>query len=286
MEQLGIVGAGPGGADLLKTFLAIPGIKVIGIADPNPQSPGLVLAREHRIFTTSNYHDIINKPGKKIIFDATGVPKVAKDLAELADETNIVICPEVGKLIWTMVDVKEETNRALVKESDTLLSFIEEGLEHLEVINNEHGKTLQEAVEEIKRLAKITSESQVLIQETAGVMQIIRNVADQTRILGINASIESARAGEHGRGFGVVADSIHELSASSIRSVQSATHTMDNIRQALQNISDSVEQVVGDIQRIEEHQMRLTHELHSSLEEMSQSANKLGEIAGYTKKQR
>ena len=139
-------------------------------------------------------------------------------------------------------------------------------------------------MEEIQKLAKLTSESQALVQETASIMRLIRNVADQTRILGINASIESARAGEYGRGFGVVADSIHELSASSIKSVQSVSGTMESIRQALQSIGNSVEQVVADIQRIEENQMHLTQELHSSLEEMMQSAGKLGDIAGYKKK--
>ena len=125
MEQLGIVGAGPGGADLLRTFLAIPSVKVIGIADPNPQSPGLVLAREHRIFTTANFRDILGKPGKKIIFDATGVPKVAAELAKEANDTTVIICPEVARLIWEMVEVKETINKALITESDTLLSFIE-----------------------------------------------------------------------------------------------------------------------------------------------------------------
>ena len=283
MEQLGIVGAGPGGADLLRSFLAIPSVKVIGIADPNPQSPGLVLARKQGIFTTSNFRDLVSKPGKKIIFDATGVPKVAAQLAQEANETTVAIRPEIAKLIWEMVDIKEAVNRALIKESDTLLSFIEQGLEHLEVINSDHGKALQKAVEEIQQLAKLTSESQALIQETASVMQLIRNVANQTRILGINASIESARAGEHGRGFGVVAESIHELSASSIKSVQSVSGTMENIRQTLQNINDSVDQVVADIQRIEAHQVHLTQELHSSLEEMVHSASKLGEIAGHTR---
>lgn len=280
MEQLGIVGAGPGGADLLRTFLVIPSVRIIGVADPNPQSPGMVLAREHRIPTTSNFQDLVVKPGKKIIFDATGIPKVAEELAKAENDDTIIICPAVAKLIWEMVDVTEAKNRGLIKESDTLLAFIETGLEHLEVINSDHGRALQEAVSEIRTLEKITSESQVLIEETAGVMQIIRNIANQTRILGINASIESARAGEYGRGFGVVAESIHDLSANSIRSVQSATGTMDGISEALKSIAASVEQVVGDIQKIEQHQMRLTQELHSTLEEMVESASKLSNLAG------
>lgn len=280
IEQLGIIGAGPGGADLLRTFLTTPNVRLIGIADPNPSSPGIVLAKQHKIFSTANFQDLLNKPGKKILFDATGIPAVTDKLLEAADDTTIVVRPEVAKLIWEMVDAREEVNTTLAHESDTLLSFIEKGLEHLEILNNEHGKTLQTAVDEIKDLSKLTEESQTLIQETTNIMNLIKNVANQTRILGINASIESARAGEHGRGFSVVADSIHQLSATSLKSVQSVSETMESIREVLQGISNSVEKIVADIQDIEVNQETLTQELHISLEEMVKSAEKLSTIAG------
>ena len=71
-------------------------------------------------------------------------------------------------------------------------------------------------------------------------MEIIRKVADQTRILGINAAIESARAGEHGRGFSVVADAIHNLSAQSVKSVQSVGGTIQDIYAALSAIANQL----------------------------------------------
>ena len=110
--------------------------------------------------------------------------------------------------------------------------------------------------------------------------RIIKNWADKTRILGINAAIESARAGEHGRGFGVVADSIHELAASSVKSTQSVSTTIDDIQKALETITQSVQHVVKDIKNLEQDQMILTQELHSSLEEMGASAQKLQSVAG------
>ena len=283
MEQLCIIGAGPGGANLLKTFLTNPNVRVIGVADPNPRSPGIILAKQHRIFTTTDFHDLVSRPGKKMLFDATGVPSVAAALEKVADETNIVVPPEVAKLVWEMVESIEAVNRALINESDTLSSAIEQGLEHIETLNLSHEQSIHHTVTEIQALSQLTEESQALVRETATVMGLIKNMADQTRMLGINASIESARAGEYGRGFGVVADSIHKLSANALQSVSTVSETMAAIAKALQNIDQRVSRVVEEVEKLEANQALLTRELHSSLEEMIESAQTLSKIAGQTK---
>ncbi|NLM42206.1 MAG: hypothetical protein GX199_07865 [Firmicutes bacterium] len=280
MEHVAIIGAGPGGAALLKTLLNSPDVSIIGIADLDLQSPGMRLARQHGVFATRDFNELLNKPGKKIIFDATGSPAVAAKLADVASESTIVVVPEVAKLIWEMVDAREEINRQLVEESDGLLSFIEQGLAHIETLHTEHGKALQEAAKDVRSLAELTAQSQTLIKDTEQVMAIIGNVATQTRILGINASIESARAGELGRGFAVVADAIHKLSASTISSVDSVEDAMEKIRDVLESISSSVQQVVEEIQEIEARQARLAQELHAALEEMARSAERLAVMAG------
>lgn len=282
MDQLGIIGAGPGGVELLRTFLSTSGVKIIGIADPNLNSPGIVLAKEHRIFSTADYEDLVNKPGKKMLFDATGIPAVAEALQKLADENTIVVCPDTARLIWQMVEAKEEVNKALLQESTSLLSFIESGLEHLEVLNEKHGTALEDTVRQIETLSQTTASSHELLKETEEIMALIKNVADKTRILGINAAIESARAGDLGRGFGVVADSIHELAASSVDSVQSVSKTIDAIHKALQIISESVNDIVVRITDIESNQNTLTQELHTTLEEMIESTETLKIIAGGT----
>ena len=197
----------------MKTFLHTPGIKILGIADLDLQSPGIQLARKHGIFTTRNFHDLLSKPGKKIVFDATGNAAVAAELASAASETTVVVPPEGARLIWELVTAREQVNRQLMAESSSLLTFIEQGLAHIETLHSQHGQVLKEVADEIRALSELAAESQLLVQEAEAVMGIIGNVATQTRILGINASIESARTGELGRGFAVVADAIHKLSA-------------------------------------------------------------------------
>lgn len=279
MEQLGIIGAGPGGTELLRTFLSTPTIKIIGIADPNPASPGRRLAREHRIFSTADFLDLVHRPGRKILFDATGVQAVAQALADLADENTIVICPHAAKLIWQMVEAKAEINKTLLQESANLLSFIESGLGRLEVLNIKHSAALQEATRKTETLSQTAASSRKLLEETEEIMQLIKNVADKTRILGINAAIESARAGDLGRGFGVVADSIRELAASSVKSVRTVSLTIADIQNALQVIAESVEDVVWRIEDVQANHNTLSLELHTALQEMIASAEKLKAIA-------
>ena len=283
MEQVAIIGAGPGGAALLKTLLDSPEVRILGIADLDQQSPGIRLARQNGIFTTRDFRDLLRKPGKKIIFDATGSSAVAAELAAAASETTIVVVPEVARLIWQMVDARETVNHQLATESDALPAFIEQGPSHIETLNVEHGNTLKEVGDEIRALSELAEESEALVQETEQVMGIIGNVATQTRILGINASIEAARAGELGRGFAVVADAIHKLSASTLNSVDSVDTAMEKIRAVLSSMSSSVHQVVLDIKGLEAKQAELAQELHSALEEMALSAERLANMAGHQK---
>lgn len=279
MNQVGIVGAGKGGTSLLQCMLQTPGIKVLGIADTNPSSPGMLLARTHNIFTTTDFRDLVALPGRKTLIDATGVPEVARALSEMASDSLRIVPPEVAELLWTIIEDRESTNRVLMQESSTLLSFIQNGIAQLEEMNSESEAALNTAARRIESLAELTASSHALLKKTEEIIKLVRNVADKSRILGINAAIESARAGEYGRGFGVVADAIHELAAHSVESVQSITTTIQEIYSALAAIRQQVEAALGDIHNLEKKQSALTQELHAAFEEMSVSAENLHKLS-------
>jgi len=107
------------------------------------------------------------------------------------------------------------------------------------------------------------------------VLDFIKEIADETRLLGLNAAIEAARAGEAGLGFGVVAEEIRKLSADS-------KQTVGKIKDFIDNINDSVGKtvVMGDsTTSIIEQQSAAIQEVTASIEEISALAEELNNLA-------
>ncbi|HEX8978302.1 MAG TPA: methyl-accepting chemotaxis protein [Parasulfuritortus sp.] len=147
-------------------------------------------------------------------------------------------------------------------------------------------ETSRRIVSSVHDSSSVISALSEQIQRISEVTQVIREIADQTNLLALNAAIEAARAGEQGRGFAVVADEVRKLAERTASSTLSISETVAVVESKTDEAVQAMERVTGEVQEGARYTER-TREVLGAILESAEEVDRLARhIAEATQEQK
>ncbi|WP_322090991.1 methyl-accepting chemotaxis protein [Cytobacillus massiliigabonensis] len=147
----------------------------------------------------------------------------------------------------------EEVSKGVQSIAETA-SFISEASSQASQKAKDGGVYVDRTVQQINAISHSVNESGEVFQsldqrskEIGDITKVISDISDQTNLLALNAAIEAARAGEHGKGFAVVADEVRKLAEQSQQSSAQISNLIVEIQQDMVHSNKSIEQVTRDV---------------------------------------
>ena len=188
---------------------------------------------------------------------ALGVGENVEKSVSVVDEATqkaLVIKNEIGSAISDAQESKEDIVKAninLTEARDDVIS-----------LTSQVQRSAELEVELAERMNSLSHDA----NEVKVVLEVISDIADQTNLLALNAAIEAARAGEHGRGFAVVADEVRKLAERTQKSLTEINATINVIVQSIGDVSGQMTTNSEDIQKLADTAIQVEEKINFSVE--------------------
>ncbi len=252
------------------------------------------------IWIEASYNPILDLNGRlcKVVKFATDLTKRKEENAALADEFENGVKTTVQTVASSAGDMEStaQSLAAAAEETNQQSSTVSSASEELAASVNEISRQIAESVRSVNEAVDAAGKSEQMVsdlvsaaQRIGEVTQIITDIAEQTNLLALNATIEAARAGEAGKGFAVVASEVKNLANQTakatgeieqqIRDIQSSSETTAQSIREIGGIIAQVSDISTSISSAVEEQSAATREVSVNINGVTQAAQESGASA-------
>ncbi|MET3939306.1 uncharacterized protein YdbL (DUF1318 family) [Paenibacillus sp. PvP094] len=188
------------------------------------------------------------------------------------DILNIPIFDDNNEVVAIFCISYDQSNQnqleAIIQENQTINSNLVEMVQHVAA----HAEELQATSEQILENTRLAVQNSAQINKVAG---FIREVSEQTNLLGLNAAIEAARVGEAGAGFGVVASEVRKLSVDAKQATTDIDASLKDVQQVIKQMEVEVSQIAASSQE----QATLVSSFTDVIEKLNETGNRMKMLA-------
>ena len=247
-------------------------MEILGTGDfrSNNQIESLDLNRSDEIGlmsrVVSDLRKNVQSMVQQIVTSAEQVAAASQQLTASADQSTIAINQVADSIVnvagacneqFVEVEKASAQSEELKKHMDTFTDTLSASSSRIESTNRAAeagGQSVRNAVDQMKKIETSVSASAGVIallgeesDKIGKIVDAIAAISDQTNLLALNAAIEAARAGEHGRGFAVVADEVRKLAEQSQGSAREISDLIGSIQEKAQNAVQSMQEGVDNV---------------------------------------